>query len=113
MPIAANTAGTPFTVDTVPGTRTDYPIRVAKGGRYVLEVDGASTLVGLRDHKLVGLLRVCGSGVKGTHANTPAGNLFIEVDGKEGGQVTINLRPWVFSDYLWSNFIYTRYKSTC
>lgn len=107
-------AGTPFTVDTTPnGARVDYPIAVAKSGRYVLEVDGASTLVGLRAHNGVGLLRVCGSAVKGTHANTPTGQLIIEVDGKEGGQVTINLRPWVFSDYAWSNFLWTRYKSTC
>lgn len=107
-------AGTPFTVDTTPGgARVDYPITVATPGRYVLEVDGATTLVGLRAHNGVGLLMVCGSAVKGTHANTPAGNLFIEVDGKAGGSVTINLRKWTFSDYSWSNFFFTRHKNTC
>ena len=107
-------AGTPFTVDTVPGQRVDYSITVTKPGRYVLEVDGASTLVGLRDdRKGQKLLRVCGSGVKGTHANTPAGQLVIEVDGREGGPCTINLRPYGMGDWWWSNWFYTRYTSTC
>ena len=107
------TVGVAAPISVVSGVEQDFTIPVVTPGKYVLEVTGVETLVGLYNQGGVGQLIVCGSSSKGIHVVANVGNWTIKVFPRTTGSVTINLRPWnkYGLDYLWS--ILGWYRSTC
>ena len=107
------------TVDVVAGQEQTFQVLVPSTGRYVLENIGVEAVVGLWNGPTPvkgqnGLLGICGTNVKGTHNNTPAGVLSVTVRGtSQTGSTQVRLRKFTILDWWWSIPGITQYKSTC
>jgi hypothetical protein len=103
-----------FSGTAVAGKTDTYSVTLPTAGRYVIETTGPTITVGLwKGVSPVapnGVLRVCGSGRRGSVNGLTAGVYTLTVlGGSVGGAYTITVRPFGFSD----NFTLPFYKSTC
>jgi hypothetical protein len=91
-----------------------YSFNVGANKKLVLELLGPTSVhagvwLGTAAVPPYGVLRVCGSGVRGVHLFKKAGPCVIQVTNEDGGPYSLKLRPWNLLDYATISF----YKSTC